>query len=716
MHLQTAHLIAIAVALVASTAGAQPKPTRAKIVVALDVPGNEIPQYVCVLAQGGGCDAKDCRFLPLLKDHFDITGNTATVKPGVKPAADLPPALQSAMRAMGRAESCSKPDARCSPSIELHERDDGNPSFFGNLNCTYNRRATGSDRVAVLSLDYPGRTVAVGVSSLELLGSELTVQLLYDRDPDDAAFFVGIGGDYASNATSLATRERAELTLVPRCALYPIELPPRSSTPNEMLSIKIGGTEIGTCPAPDAKGIAVRIPSKPPTTTATLEVTVQPASGQELEKYESSWTTPLPPRPLSLKARVVGLEWSRHCLTGAIPEVAKSTSAATPAPLTWTALCPRAELKVAGTVCVVEASERAVCRYRCTVPPSMPAFGLPTTVRFTREGDQVSRSSSGERTEHVEMFAWDDTLTYAGQRLDSFVPAAERGVIVAYGNSTAWIGTSRWPLEVLEISRPGAPPHSISLKSGMRPNWELVASPHAACGDIFDIKVRGWRHFDAKPVVRAKSGNLEITTPNDFASILDDLSIVQGIGFVFPQIPAGGGEPILQPIGMTFTTKHLLGYRPGAWEGSVFYELTRTHYTALHPRISAEEDRHEAAYYQRLTGELSRMFSCFWGRCADHFLAGLTVGGGLGGPLLPETRKVGVTPPFALAGIVLRWRPSERWSADLVTVFRFGEKLRWFGFENTEHTVDQTFIGEPLVTSAAAVHLGFLLRIRRSLR
>jgi hypothetical protein len=47
---------------------------------------------------------------------------------------------------------------------------------------------------------------------------------------------------------------------------------------------------------------------------------------------------------------------------------------------------------------------------------------------------------------------------------------------------------------------------------------------------------------------------------------------------------------------------------------------------------------------------------------------------------------------------------------------RVGERHRSFGFEVDHISVDQTFIGHPLVTDDNIVHFGGFLRIRRSLR
>jgi hypothetical protein len=729
--------ILFVVAVSASVASAKPKAKpEAKIVVSLDVPSDSVPQYVCVVTSGGGCEG-DCRDLQAVTTKYLARSNeTLTVKnlPTAENAGTLPMGISGALQALGRRDtSCG--DSTCNPSIQLHEQSPQAlvtppappPALEGGLTCTQNVRNTGSQRVAVLSLDYHSGNAKVGVYRLELFGTELIVQLLHKSDPKDFAFLDGIGGDYKSGATGSATRERAQLKLVPRCATYPLELPPRKGNPNESVSVKLNDKAVALCPATASIPLSIQIPAE--SAGSQLDVSVkstekETSEERETERYEASWSEPLPPRPLRLRTRMVELEWTRHCLTGSIPDIPLRLRMTTPAAeseTTWTDRCPRAELTVAGARCTVEVSEEDRCRYRCEAPKDeMPTFSLPTPIRFTREGDQTITSNNQQHVEHVSVLAWNDTLTYAGQRLDSFVPAAERGIIVEYSDPAAWIGTARRPLERLEITRAGATGHTISLSSSKRPNWELVAAPNASCSDAFDGSVRGWRYFLTRPIVRDQTGNLEVQDPDAFAARLHDLSFVFGGGFLQPLVKSSGVKPFIQPLGLSASTKHRAGSHGGMWEGSLLYELTQLPFNALHPKGTPASDRLPSVLYQRLMFELSYLWLPIhpWSdRSVGRVFFGLTLGVGLGGPIRSETDKVGiVSPPYGLAGVFLRWQMGERWSADLGATCRIGERHRIFGYEDDVISDEQTFVGEPTVTDRRIVHIGWFLRLRRSIR
>jgi hypothetical protein len=527
----------------AITADAKPaaRPTR-KLVVTLDVHAADAPRYLCVISDLAGCsDAQrntrpnSCprplaSVLPALAgDRLGALSSSRRISFDAPLSnSTLPPDLMAAWSQLVRNDdpSCAVGNAACKPELELPDRMFADPGFPPHVVCS-NRNASGHDGdVAFLYMYFSRSSIDSGVSQIELQGTNATITFYSDIDARDYVYAEVIGGAYASSARTLVgTQERLLVPLAPRCELYVAELPPHAglSLPTATIQTTSEATPL-TCTASgvDSSSFQIRVPysDRPHLTTLRLE--------GGASSFETSWTEPLPPKPLRLAVRSLELGWRRDCMSGSWP----SSDTFPPQPLQteWSAECPRASIAAAGVTCELlppgvrvagalpdglsTPSERLdldVCRYRCQVPAGIAPFQLPTPIQLDR-----LRVHDGPSGSHVEtVYSWNDTLHYTGEELRSFVTLADRRVMVEI-DPEAWAEQHGEPLEEINLLWPSGARGIIDLTRNKKwSRWRAMPAPGITCTDQVHVTVAGARAYESRnfPV---EGGRIVLPAPSEF--------------------------------------------------------------------------------------------------------------------------------------------------------------------------------------------------------
>jgi hypothetical protein len=592
--------------------------------------------------------------------------------------------------------------------------------FKGYITCAHNTLGTGSARVAVAFLRFTARTTPSAIQRLELDGNQVAVAFSNQIAEDGDAFLLNLGGSYLSGTVGLGTNTRMTLRLNQLCTLTPLVLPARAPAARlETASLVLDGKTIDRCTVAVASGTAVWIPHKPSEMMTTLGFRFTRA-GESRDSdvaadvdYEASWTDREPPHPVKLQHRRVEFSWSRDCLTGWLP----------PLPLAWLQrwiargarlvqrerrvewdeICPKATLVEAGASCWLANSDAQHCSYRCAAPASVPAFSLPTPVRFERMG--------ADRGATLKAYGWSDTLNYSGQELASFIASADRKVVVEFPAPDLWRSNRGNEIDHIEVNADTGTPQRIALGTAL-PRWSVITVPNASCSSQFTVGVHGARTFVAQKRSLAH-GNLVLADPNDYQDRFH-WALLFGVGFLFPRNNLVAkterrGEPYLS-IGAG-AELYLPPPYPGAVELNLLYEPTLTAYGAV--QLTSRDQRLISVPYHR---GLAEIVASWWGPDRT-WQAGAMAGGGLGGPIFPDGDKVGTLRFYWLLGALYRVKPfdTNAW-LEVNAGFRWGEIHEFFGTDADGQPISDTFHGAPALTERRMWQIYAALRFRIEFR
>jgi hypothetical protein len=525
MHVPMTTLILACLLWCASTshAAAPAHPTR-KLVATLDVPSADAPRYLCIVSDLAGCDRAQARDSPescpypltsvLPADgirKLDAAGNPQLVTFDEPPADATPPDIAAAWRQLARAAdpSCTANNDACRPELELPGRMFARSTIPPRILCSNNNASGRDGNVAFLYMYFSHSSIDSGISQIELQGTNATVTFYSDINAHDYVYAEVIGGAYTpSPRTLIGTQERLLVPLHPRCELYVAELPPHAGLTQPTATIRsTDGRPPASCTASgaDASSLQIRVPYTDQPHLTTLRLT----SGAAI--FETSWTEPLPPKPFRLAVRSSELTWRRDCMAGSWPS---SDPPPPPSPrLEWNAQCPRATLAAAGVACELQpapTTEPDVCSYRCAVPDTIAPVQLPTPIQLDRL--RVHDGATGARAETV--YAWTDTLHYAGEELRSFVPLPERRVVVDL-DPGAWRDRKGDTIEEIRILWPTGGTGVIDAPNRVWSRWRAMPAPGITCTDQVRIAVWGSRAYEWRPFAVA-GGQIALPPPSAF--------------------------------------------------------------------------------------------------------------------------------------------------------------------------------------------------------
>lgn len=497
-------------------------PTR-KLVATLDVPSADAPRYLCIVSDLAGCDRAQARDSPESCPYpltgvlpaqgvrqVDAAGHPQLVAFDEPPADATPPDIAAAWRQLARQAdpSCTANHGACRPELELPGRMFASSTIPPRILCS-NSNASGHDgNVAFLYMYFSHSSIDSGISQIELQGTNATVTFYSDINAHDYIYAEVIGGAYVpSPRTLIGTQERLLVPLHPRCELYVAELPPHAGLTQPTATIQTDGRPPATCTAAgaDSSSFQIRVPYTDQPHLTTLRLT----SGASI--FETSWTEPLPPKPLRLAVRSLELAWRRDCMAGSWP-----SSDLPPPPsarLEWNAQCPRVTLAAAGVACELEpapTAEPEVCNYRCAVPDTIAPVQLPTPIQLDRL--RVHDGATGARADTV--YAWTDTLHYAGEELRSFVPPPERRVVVDL-DPGAWVDRHGDTLEEIRILWPTGKTSLIDAPHREWSRWRAMPAPGISCTDEVRIAAFGARAYEWRSFAVA-GGRIALPPPSAF--------------------------------------------------------------------------------------------------------------------------------------------------------------------------------------------------------
>lgn len=243
-----------------SASAIAPERTSQKLIMSLDVPSDQVPEYLCIVSTSRVCpkgseDANnnllhenDC-FTRELSDlqsigslPADLSGDDVAIRapaPGKDTVVryhgsrkdevtfasvpDLWNALQSLSR--GRQETCEQEHHGCAPRVRLTKFARAGRIVCGSDPSNHN------GRVAIVELSYHLGETRSGVQEVQLQGTSATLRLDREVPALNVAQAAVLGGDYVFSPTaSLGTHERIAVTLRPRCTLVGMGLPTHSAT------------------------------------------------------------------------------------------------------------------------------------------------------------------------------------------------------------------------------------------------------------------------------------------------------------------------------------------------------------------------------------------------------------------------------------------------------------------------------------------------------
>jgi hypothetical protein len=699
MRASTGISLSLIVCLQAATAFAD---TTRKLIVTLETPHESTPEIFCIIGEQR-CDERHCSSLSAIKEVMSFDGTAIRFaiprswnEPESKPLGEALKALSPrSTHRNDKGQQCS----RCTPEVTLIEPMGTPDALHGYATCARNGRPTSSDRVAVAFLRFHKHNVPAPVSNLELLGDHVTVYFSKPVDIDDYEFLISLGGDYLGHTVGLGTKERMVLPLHPRCTSSTLALPPGAETlAAEALSATLDGEPVNGCIATGAKSVSAWLPHGSLGDQRTLRLAY--ASPTASVTYEARWTGRAPPEVLEARHRQLELSWRKDCLVGTLPAKAGAGAA-------WNDSCPQASLPVAGAACELLDSTEERCRYRCAVASGMPAFALPTPVRFDRYG--LWSGTAEPEVRHA--YSWEDTLRYSGQELTSFLAPADRKIVVELPDPAAWRSHPGTEIDHVELRSSSGITRTIGIRADP-PHWAIVSVPNATCSERFTVSVVGARTFDRVDQGLSKTGNLVLDSPRRYRDLFHWVVVVGG-GSLLPRNKVYRTNRDGEPYGSVGAGFELYFDRPlpGSFDVTFLYEPTRTAYGIIQ-LPGGRGSRLGKVPYHRALAELA---VTRWGRNREWQLGAMS-GGGFGGPLAGDKEKVGTLRAFVFAGVLGRIKPS-RWNVwiEVNAGARYGEKHQFFGTDDDGKPLPDTFEGEPKRTERALLQLFGGLKLRGAL-
>jgi hypothetical protein len=500
-----------------------PHPTR-KLVATLDVQSADAPRYLCIVSDLAGCDRAQARDSPescpypltsVLPTHsihkVDAAGHPQLVTFDEPLHAATPPDVAAAWRQLVPVAdpSCTANHEACHPELELPSRMFASSAIPPRILCSNSNTSGHDGNVAFLYIYFSHSSIDSGISQIELQGTNATVTFYSDINAHDYVYAEVIGGAYVpSPRTLIGTQERLLIPLHPRCELYVAELPPHVGLTQPIATIRsTDGRPQATCTASgaDSSSFQIRIPYTDQPHLTKLQLT----SGAAI--FETSWSEPLPPKPFRLSVRALKLTWRRDCMAGSWP------GSDPPAPpstrVEWNAQCPRVTLAAAGVICELQpapTAEPEVCSYRCAVPDTITPVQLPTPIQLDRL--RVHDGATGPRADTV--YAWTDTLRYAGEELRSFVPPPERRVVIDL-EPGAWVEHKGDTIDEIRILWPTGATGLIDAPNREWSRWRAMPAPGITCTDEVRIEAFGSRAYEWRPFAVA-GGRIALPPPSAF--------------------------------------------------------------------------------------------------------------------------------------------------------------------------------------------------------
>lgn len=529
-------MIAVLAAAVGLLFGAEAFAGRgdAPLAITLEHDPGEAPMHVCVVLLGveGAATVDLARYGRFTDGTFALGAAVPRAEPGQLPGDEAQrrtdAALDLVRPSLAPDDGSCRHEAECAPTLTLPAQPfvgragASETTLATRIGCATNVRpvsgGSGSvePSVLVLYLDFedPGN-VKPAIDRLRLDGSVVRIDLGVQGqrvDADSLMIVAGVaGGHYATpaQATYLATDGRLTLPIAPRCRRHLVQLPPIHGASARSAAVRylVDDVERTRCAAPisgDAR-IDVPLPFAPGSRDNRVQVTVGEPGTDEYGVFDARWTSQRAPPVLDASASAVSFAWERSCLWP------RSVAVTCPGRLRWVTdvrhtaeerPCPHASLPQVGADCGDGELVDDACVYRCPATDDGPVglrFSLPTPVQF-------------ERGPGIDRFT--DTLDYLGQRLDGWVPPAER---VVDADLTCWdphdIGGQPWPRRPeLTERRFGDTPKEIRVRSPdgrtvhVLPSAEgnrRVAVPGLACPDRLTYRIIADRpHLEASATVR----------------------------------------------------------------------------------------------------------------------------------------------------------------------------------------------------------------------
>lgn len=315
-------------------------------------------------------------------------------------------ALFQALRAMA-AEADSGP---CVPTFAVAEPAERAANTVpGMLMCVANDGVAKRGTVAILELTLGPQAANASLSSIALLGSQLTVEVLADQEVQATTFsWRVVGGSYSPSrqlVSAVGPKSRLEIGLVPRCEERVIRLGGVSGMRAGVAGIVVDGAKFERERVGDA--VAVLLPNASGNHSLQIHI--------ERQSYVAAWKDRVPDE-IAASALRFPLNWKRNC--------------AFPADLRCPALAP-----VGGGVCKdvswLTGAPDGICAYDCDVSASRPdGVRFPLRLEFDALDGGLG--------------SWTDEADQPGARLSKYLPVDARSIGVE------WLGWGGDP----DVSQP----------------------------------------------------------------------------------------------------------------------------------------------------------------------------------------------------------------------------------------------------------------------
>jgi len=695
MRCKTRLQVAVAAGLFAAIWHSHAAAAGTPVTIAIDVPLDQSPQFVCVVGERPSCEpdafdgsrivneqrcrtreladlvkAKSLRFDGNTKQG-DFSAPDPSALAGKLGGVDLPPTLSAALSKLARipSQKCEEAHGGCAPRIDLHGYFDEDDALTGRIICGRDDTLN-SGRVAILSLKF--HETAIGIRGITLHGTSVRLLLDDNLEPRNIMFMQVIGGHYApSTRSAIGPANHSTIALQPRCTPFIAELPPRFPKPIKTVTLTADSpsTDAAACTATQARSMTctadehgdqlpIQIPFGESSRRTALSVTTASNDGADTATFEASWSDALPPRPLRLAVRSLEFSWHRDCLSGTWPEKAPEGQQE------WSASCPRASIAEAGEACRLISVHADICHYRCTAARGTAPFSLPVGVQF----DRVRTSTANEGEEVV--YSWHDTIHVAGEHLRSFAAPADRRLFLELTPPELWVDRAGDAYDEVRMVFPSGTAQNVELtrtRTGERLPWYEISAPNTACTDRVRIAIFG-SHVYNERTYSARGGRIVLSDPTENRSRIN-LWVTGGLGVVEQRLPAPKGD---------FELAGLLGghFEQYAWLGAFEFgtiaQITQT--GAVRASASGTATTIDEIPFVR--ADLRAGYE-FWVMPNLHL--GGSAGVGIGAPVFNDDQaKVGFGRPSLIVEANARIRLARhlgRWS-EIAAGIRLGEAHR----------------------------------------
>ncbi len=507
--------------------------TSSTVVVTLDTPPEDWPEYLCVVARDPWSNGADT--LTFSQQH---AGNLAGLPDGL--AGDLGGAIQR-LKASSQGNSCGLANSSCRASVTLP----GDLSASAFMSCARNTtRVLTEGRVLVAAVTFQnGTPLAVRTNSLR--GNVVEIEARVTTRPNVDLYFELAGGHYAADGIARIWERRAVIGLRPICSMRDVVLPSVSGRVEETHDLSI--ITAGTPPQADAPprgdphlscstrwSPVLRLAIPEAARSLTLVLTRPGMNVPEREpdaEWRAVWASPVVPQSFAWRVRRANFAWRVR------PE----------APFAFTG-CPRADLPDVVRCVGTYARQPSLDDERSVRSSGVPGDGVSRSIqdfellrRLGHDGeafcfyrcDDAENENRGDgafdlpaetawsvRVEGTDqtVASWREPLLRPLQVFDGYAPPAERRLVV---------GLDAWPAEdfpaysTAEINLADAG----GLTYHLRPyDWShigqpiarrfFVTFPSAQEGSPVTYRVLGYDHH-ALGHAQVSHGVIQIPAPSE---------------------------------------------------------------------------------------------------------------------------------------------------------------------------------------------------------